>query len=126
MRSTYFITVKTGEDHSPAEYAEKAPLLDQLVQEILTDSSKMRVLTKYVDMESVHLDVEVSMELDEETKGVGMLARTVVDITSEKKVSIDKAKLTRFMRSHALAKNWNSLAVEKRQVTEVAAAESPA
>ena len=85
MHTTYFIAVKTGENHSPEEYKEKAPLLEQLVKEVLTDPSKLRVLTKYADMQAVHFDIEISMELDEETKGLGMLARTVIDIQSSKK-----------------------------------------
>ena len=118
MRSTYFIIVKTGEQCEVEQYTEQAELLLSLTREVLTDMQKLRVLTKYNDIQSIHLDIEASIDLDEDTKGLGLVTRTVVDIEASKKVGLDKKSLTQFLRTHHLAENWKGLQVEKRLVTE--------
>ena len=122
MRTTYLITIKTGNNYELEEYEKKAKLLSKLVEDILSDQAKIRMITKYNPIDSVHVDIEVAetMVFDvNRDQNLDFAARVVIDIESSKKAIIDKSMLTKLIRNHPIANNWEQLTVEKRLADQV-------
>ena len=117
MRTTYLITIKTGNNYELEEYEKKAKLLSKLVEDILSDQAKIRMITKYNPIDSVHVDIEVAetMVFDvNRDQNLDFAARVVIDMESSKKAIIDKSVLTKLIRNHPIANNWEQLTIEKR------------
>ena len=94
MVSTYFIEVHTGTDYGPEEYDEAAGRLAGVLVSVLADKDHIDALTYKAPRDSCISSIEISMEGEERE----LVAKAVVDITSEKAVKFDKSLLSRLLK----------------------------
>lgn len=106
MRSTYLITVATGEKcTSEEEYAIEAGKLIILLQSLFQDPKHYKVWLK-AEPQSMAVEAEVTHSEN------GVLGTCAVDIDAERKVYIDKTKLSNEVKS--LAPAWPFVKITKQ------------
>lgn len=105
--NVFFVSLRTPEKYSEEEYNIQAGKMLNVLQSVLHDVDKMYMMLGKSKAESVHTEAEVSQ--DEE----GLVGKAIVDVKAESKVTLDKSKLSSFLKSQA---PWDTVKVEKRSV----------
>ena len=109
MKTSFFVAVHTGEQCTEELYNDQSEIMNSLLCGILTDIDKIGVLTKQAALSSCHSEVSVCFS------DGSVLGRAVVDMESDARVTLDKAKLSSFVKAAA---PWKDVKVEKRLVPE--------
>ena len=105
MKTSFFIQLTTAfhcleED----QYNDEADTMVNVLKSVLTDAERMAELTK-AEITSCHSEIDV-------TQAATLVGRALVDIEADKKVQIDKTKLSAMFRKVA---PWK-IKIEKRAV----------
>jgi uncharacterized membrane-anchored protein YjiN (DUF445 family) len=103
MKTGFLVSLSTT-DWSDA-YEVEAGKMANLITDIFTDTDKIASLTKKAEIAECTSEVEVKREEDR------LMGRVVVEIEAEGRVTLDKSKLSQFVRS---ASPWKNCKVEKR------------
>lgn len=109
MRTTYFIGFQAVCDTSSTEvYEENAGQVIHMLQSIFQDESCVAQLIKSAAVEAVSMDVRAS-----DCNSEGVYIEAVLDIDAEKRVMLDKSKLSLLVKSNA---HCPILKIEKRMI----------
>lgn len=125
--SCFLVCVRTGLNYDDIEYPSKAEQMQCLLECGITD--RLSELTKGVSYTDCNIDVEVNLDYDKQSLEVPdtwsltdpkweLCGRAVLEFRGPKKVTLDKPKLTRFLRTHQLNPWGETLRVEKRALPQ--------
>ena len=123
VQSCFLVCARTGENCNGQEYLEKSEKLQNLLEIAITQN--MSLLTKNVPFTNCDLHVEVTMDYDKQSLELPpawdqsdplweLCGRAVLEFSAPTKVTLDKPKLTKLLRSHTLNPWGDMLRVEKR------------
>lgn len=123
VTSCFLVCVRTGENPGESVYLERAEQMQNLLDVCITQN--MSDLTKGVSFTNCDLHVEVNMDYDKQSLELpstwdcsddkwDLCGRAVLEFTGPAKVTLDKPKLTKFLRSSPLNPWGDTLRVEKR------------
>ncbi|AUD57289.1 hypothetical protein [Pleurochrysis sp. endemic virus 2] len=108
-RSIFFVSVRTSTPCDFETYRTMAGEMLNTLQSVFCDAESVQAITKHVPLASCHSEVEISYENE------SVVGKVVVEIDSEKRVNLDKPKLSALLKA---ACPWPSLRVEKRVVAQ--------
>lgn len=109
MRSTYYVAINVNEVYSLADYEVESGLITSALSELFTDKATIGALTRDAELTTSNCECEVTQE-DES----GLRVKCVFDFDAEKRVTLDKGKLTSAIRSGL--RPYPKMKIEKRQV----------
>ena len=112
MLNSFLLEVATGQDYDQETYDGAAGALLAKLATLLSDTATLRELTYNAELTSAHSSIEVS--LDGEPRE--LIARVVLDLTSDAKVRFDKTKWSKRIREA-----YSEARCSKRQVPTVEA-----
>jgi hypothetical protein len=107
MKTSYYVACHTKCKCTPEEYETESEKLKELFTLILTDPDKIHAMTHTEDLTSVHSELQVSHD------SAGLVGKCVVDIEAPVRVSLDKGRLSVFLKANS---NWPAMRVEKKGV----------
>ena len=121
--SCFLVCARTGENCNGTDYPMKSEQLQNLLEIAITQN--MKLLTKDVPFTKCDLHVEVTMDYDKQSLELPsawdpsdtlweLCGRAVLEFSAPTKVTLDKPKLTKLLRSHTLNPWGDALKVEKR------------
>lgn len=108
MRSSYFVTLQTTEQ-GLVDYEESANTMAKIFTDLFGDAEKIAQLTKGAELMSCHTEIDVSMTEE------GLRGRAVIDMEADKKVPLDKKKLTELFKKSS---TWPDCKVTKSAVPD--------
>ena len=109
MKSTYYVAVHTMETYDEIRYKLESEELQRVLRDVFCDERTIGTLTKGAAI-SCHTEAEIAT-----TPESGLIGRCVVELEADKRVQLDKAKLTALLKKKL---NLPNLKVEKKSVIE--------
>lgn len=111
-KQSFLITVTTKEKYSGNDYKEQTGRMLNVFTDIFTDAAQIASITKNAPLTASNLELEISQPLNETLRAIAVL-----DVECEKRVILEKNKLTALFKS--LAPKWAGLKLEKRSLVEI-------
>lgn len=115
MNSSYFIAVYTGVDYDSTEYEAAAGRLATMMATAMASKSLLASLTHNAEITSAKTELEISLECSEPRQ---LIAEAVLDISAPSRVTLDKAKLSKWLKGTPEASEWPQMKISKRQIFE--------
>ena len=112
MLSSYFLEVRTGAYYDAAAYQEAANRLAVCTSAILNDTPSLNTLTHSAPRTECTSEMEIMMDEHE------LVMRALVDITAPDRVTFDKGKFSKMVRSKLEIDEWPKLKVSKKAVPD--------
>ena len=105
MKTSFYVSLSTTEWRDT--YQQEAGHMANVFVDILSDTAKIAMLTKNAELSGCHSDIDVGLDDDK------LIGRAVIEFEAEKRVTLDKTRLSQMLRSAA---PWKNCKVEKRAV----------
>lgn len=112
--TSYWIGINTGTDYKPGDYDDAAGTLVNLLASLLSDNKVITQITHAAHVDGAVADIEVGMEAT--PMGRELVCKAVLDVTAPERVQLDKAKLSKLIKSHPDAELWPHMSVTKKRV----------
>ena len=118
MNSSYFIGVYTGVDYDSTEYEAAAGRLATMMATAMASKSLLASLTRNAEITSAKTAREISLECLE-GGARQLIAEAVLDISGPGRVTLDKAKLSKWLKGTPEASEWPQMKISKRQIFDI-------
>jgi len=115
MKSTFFISVHSGRDYNPEDYARTADVLANLMKEALSSENFEAGLAKSKgSITEVQNEIEISLQPTQEG-GRELVAECVVDITTDDyRANLEKPFLTKLIKNSKLNEWGDRMRITKK------------